>query len=268
MTDWDNAFDNSSYVPGAAELPARWAANAAAYRQQAGRRIDLDIAYGDHSRERFDLIWPDGSPKGLAVFVHGGYWMQMGRSDWTDLAEGARANGWAVCLPSYTLAPEGKISAMTRQIGRAITTAADQVAGSIRLAGHSAGGHLVSRMACADTPLPQAVIARLDHVLSISGLHDLRPLLKTKMNDTLGLDLAEATHESVALQMPHDRANLTAWVGGNERPELIRQTKLLVQMWQGLDTNVRCQIDGTHDHFSVIADLKKPDSPITKAFIR
>ncbi len=264
--DWDDAYANMAHIPGSADLPEFWAKRAADYRA-SGRRIETDILYGDHKRERFDLVWPEGTPKGLAVFVHGGYWMKLDKSFWTDLAEGARASGWAVCLPSYVLAPEARIAQMTQQIGRAITKAASHVDGPIRLAGHSAGGHLVSRMVCADTPLPEAVASRIAHTLSISGLHDLRPLIWTEMNDTLGLDEAEAQAESPVLHRPLPQTRITAWVGGAERPEFIRQAQILDQVWSGLKAEAACVIDGDHNHFTVIEGLSDPKSPITQAFI-
>lgn len=84
------------------------------------------------------------------MFVHGGFWMRLDKSYWTDLAEGARDLGWAVCIPSYTLAPVARISEITKQIAAAIEKAGNLVGGPIRLVGHSAGGHLVTRMICAN----------------------------------------------------------------------------------------------------------------------
>jgi acetyl esterase/lipase len=223
------------------------------------------MSYGDRPREVMDIIWPDETPKGLIVFIHGGYWMRLDKSSWTDLAEGARANGWAVCLPSYDLTPDARISQITQQIGAAISVAAACVDGPIHLAGHSAGGHLATRMVCDDTPLKPEALARVRRVLSISGLHDLRPLLRTKMNDVLKLDEAEACAESAALHRPAIPHKLTCWVGGGERPEFIRQSKLLAHMWAGLDVDAECVLDQQHNHFSVIDDLKHPRSAITQA---
>src|SRR3546814_5563195 len=60
------------------------------------------------------------SPAGLAVFVHGGYWMAFDKSSWSHLAAGAVARGWAVALPSYTLCPEARISDRSeeRRVGK------------------------------------------------------------------------------------------------------------------------------------------------------
>ncbi|WP_247869148.1 alpha/beta hydrolase [Ahrensia sp. 13_GOM-1096m] len=255
-----------AHIEGSEKLPDLWADNAASYRASSVR-IDIDIAYGTHPRAKFDLVWPDETPKGLAIFIHGGFWMRLNKSHWTHYAEGARANGWAVCLPSYTLAPEARVNHMTRQIGAAIEAAASRITGPICLSGHSAGGHLATRMICDDTPLAKSTLERVAKTLSISGLHDLRPLLHTKMNDVLHLDETEAFHESPALHRPATPMPLTCWVGGGERPEFIRQSEIITQIWGGLGTQTSCVVDTQHNHFTVIEALKQHDSPITETFL-
>ena len=262
IKDWDDAFANMAHIVGSEKLPQHWSDSAASYRV-GGVNVDQNIAYGDHPRERFDLVWPEGTPKGLVVFIHGGFWMRLDKSYLTDFAEGARANGWAVCLPSYTLAPELRISQMVQQITVAIEVAALRVSGPIRISGHSAGGHLATRMICDDTSLSQATLDRVEAVQSISGLHDLRPLMQTKMNDILQLDEEEAKRESAILHRPVSAIPYTCWVGGGERPEFIRQSKAMAQIWSGLDTPSHCVVDGQHDHFTVIEGLRIADSEIT-----
>ncbi len=264
ILDWDDAYANGAYIPGAADYPPKWDAAAQAYRKTV--RCDLDIAYGDHARQRFDLFWPDATPRGLAVFVHGGYWLKFDKSSWSHLAEGARARGWAVALPSYVLAPEARISEITQMIGAAINAAAERVDGPIHLAGHSAGGHLVSRMACANAPLSGDVAGRIANVLSISGLHDLRPLQKTSMNGDLRLDDAEAAAESAVLCAPRASTDVIAWVGADERPEFVRQTDILKGAW-GDATKTDTVIEPGRHHFDVIEALADPDSAMTKAFV-
>ncbi|MDP3340018.1 alpha/beta hydrolase [Frigidibacter sp.] len=264
MRDWDDAYANGAHIPGAEGFVPHWQAEAEAFREAAGGQID--IAYGAGPRERLDLFLPERAPGGLCVFVHGGYWKAFDKSVWSHLAAGARAQGWAVALPSYPLAPEARISEITAAVARAITHAAALVPGPVRLAGHSAGGHLVARMVCTDTPLPEAVVARVEHVLSISGVHDLRPLLATQMNDVLGLTLEEARAESPALAEPRPGTRLTAWVGAAERPEFRRQSALIANAWAGFDTEMRLvEVPGRH-HFDVIADLASPVSALTRAF--
>jgi len=266
ISNWTDAYENGSYIEGAAGFPQLWAAKSQAFRESLGARALLDQSYGNMERQKFDLFMPSGAPKGLVVFVHGGYWMAFDKSSFSHLAAGAVAHGWAVCLPSYTLAPQARLSEITREIAMAISRVAKRVDGPIHLAGHSAGGHLVTRMACTDVALP--VADRIKHVLSISGLHDLRPLLRTDMNATLGLDLAEAEAESAALQTPRTGVSLTTWVGADERPEFLRQNDLLANIWTGLGMDTKCYHDPAKHHFNVIAGLEEKGSDITRALLR
>ena len=86
-------------------------------------------------------------------------------------------------------------------IARAIDSSSKRVDGPIVLSGHSAGGHLVTRMGCEPSPLKHAH-TRISRIVSISGVHDLRNLIHTRMNDHLQLNLDEAIAESPALQTP------------------------------------------------------------------
>lgn len=269
ITDWDDAYANRDHIPDAADYIDRWPGEAEAFRQALSNagRARLDHSYGPGPRHRLDLFAPDGPARGLVVFVHGGYWMAFDKAKWSAYAQGAVAAGWAVALPSYTLAPEATIAGMTVEIADAVAEAARLVPGPVRATGHSAGGHLVSRLACTDTTLPPEVQGRLEHVLSISGLHDLRPLLRTKMNDTLRLDAVSAAAESPALLTPRENASVTAWVGGDERPEFLRQAALLANVWTGLGADMAEVVDPGAHHFSVIEGLTAPDSPLTRCLL-
>ncbi|MFY0733500.1 MULTISPECIES: alpha/beta hydrolase [Aurantimonas] len=262
ITDFDTAYGNAGAIAGAETYPPRWRERAAAFRQEleAAGRARLACPYGDGERAVYDLFLPEGTPAGLAVYVHGGYWKAFGRSEWSHLAAGALARGFAVAMPSYPLCPTVRIAEITRHVGQFLDTVAAEVSGPIRLSGHSAGGHLVTRMICTDSPLSEATAARIDRVLSISGVHDLRPLLKTQMNEILALDLAEARAESPALLEPHGNAALTCLVGGDELPEFRRQNTLLASAWRGLGLRTAAIEAPRQHHFDVIDALEDPAS--------
>lgn len=264
LTDFDAAYANSAAIAGSQSYPPRWAAAAAAFRENlaSAGRARLDCVYGPAPRNRYDLFFPDGAPIGLVVFVHGGYWKAFDTSLWSHLAEGALQRGHAVAMPSYTLCPEATIGAITREIGAFLDQVAGEVSGPIRLSGHSAGGHLVARMLCTDAPIAHATAARIDRTVSISGVHDLRPLLATGMNDILQLDLVEARAESPALLEPRGNIDITCLVGGAELDEFRRQNTLLANVWHGFGVRTRAvERPGKH-HFDVIDELRDPASEL------
>ena len=66
--DWDDAYSNGAYIEGAEGYPPRWEREAAAFRKTTD--AELDVAYGEGARHKFDLFRPSGTAKGLLVFVH------------------------------------------------------------------------------------------------------------------------------------------------------------------------------------------------------
>ncbi|MGB0848270.1 MAG: alpha/beta hydrolase [Thiolinea sp.] len=266
MIDWDDAFDNSGYVEGSAGFGRIWAQQAAATRETLA--LQADLSYGASERHQLDLFLPEGEAKGLVVFVHGGYWHKLDKSYWSHLAQGPVGCGWAVAIPSYPLAPLVHIGEITTAISEAISFAAQHISGPIRLTGHSAGGHLVARMASATSPLSTEIRERVARVVSISGVHDLRPLTLTEMNRELRLTEAEALLESPALLAPLTQIPVTFWVGANERPEFLRQNRLIAEKWEQQGADVTTVYDRGKNHFSVISSLSQPDGVLTQELLR
>ncbi len=257
----DDAYANAAYIEGADDYPPRWAASAGDFRNSLHERAQLDIPYGPSDRQRFDLFLPEGPPKGLLIFVHGGYWLRFDKSYWSHLAVGPLAHGWAVAMPSYDLCPDVSIAEITRQIASAVVHIAEEVDGPIVLAGHSAGGHLVSRMLDRGL-LPEDIGARLKTVIPISPVSDLVPLLRTSMNKQFKLDAEAARAESpVEMQDRYD-VPVTVWVGAEERPAFLDQAVWLADAWAA-DHVIAF---GKH-HFNVIEPLTDPDSDIVALIV-
>lgn len=269
IRDWDDAYTNGANIPGGDRWPDAWAAPANTWREErvAAGKAQLGLEYGPRERNRFDLFLPNGEPKGLVVFIHGGYWMRFDQSFWSHLAAGPIANGYAVAMPTYTLCPENRIAGITAEIGMAIEKSAGMVAGPIHITGHSAGGHLATRMACTNAPLSGAVRERIGNIVSISGLHDLRPLMRTALNDTLKIDAAEAIAESPLFLEPRAGVPVTFWVGGGERAEFIRQSELLANAWIGVGGRTACVIEPDRHHFNIIDGLADPDHALTRTLL-
>lgn len=269
IADWDDAYANGPNIPRGEAWPAAWMEPASAFREKlAGEgRAELDREYGPRPRNRFDLFLPQGEPKGIVVYVHGGFWLRFDKSLWSHFASGCVEAGYAVAMPSYTLCPEVRIADITVEVGQAITAAAKLIAGPIYLAGHSAGGHLVTRMISATSPLPTDVAARIGNTLSISGVHDLRPIMKTAMNAGQRIDEAEAIAESPVLLRPIEGKRLTCWVGAGERAEFIRQNALLANIWAGLGAITAVVEEPDRHHFNIVDGLATPGHPMLACLI-
>ena len=267
--DWNDAYSNAAYIEGADDFPPLWREKADAFRtgMLAKGRAALDIAYGTGERQQYDAFFPAGQPQGLALIIHGGYWLRFDKDVFSHLAAGAVARGWVVVMPRYPLCPQVSIGEITKSVEQALTHAAQKIDGPIQLAGHSAGGHLVTRMVCEDIALPDSVAHRIGRVLTISGVHDLRPLIRTEMNADFMLDAGAASAESPGLLMPRPGTDLIAWVGADERPEFLRQTRLIALNWQSFDVETRLVEEPEKHHFDVIDSLEQPDSDMMRAWL-
>ena len=257
MPDLDDAYANGAYIDGAEAFPPRWQHAAAAYRDALGERARLGIGYGPTERMAYDLFQPVGPSSGTMIFVHGGYWLKFHRDYWSHLAAGANARGWSVAMPSYDLVPRVRIAGITQQIAQAVTHIAANTSGPITLTGHSAGGHLVARM-LAPGMLHGDVLARMTHVVPISPVSDLTPLIRTAMNADFALDPAMARAES-PLHQPKPSIPVTVRVGADERPAFLDQARWLAEAWEAQHDVV----PNLH-HFDIIDALKAPDSGLVQ----
>lgn len=254
-TTADRAYANRDFIAGAADFPPRWQSKAAAFRAGLGPRAQLDLPYGTGARNQFDLFLPQTAPRGLMMFIHGGYWLAFDRKDWSHLAAGALARGYACAMPSYTLAPQARISQITLEITAALNAAAGLVSGPITVTGHSAGGHLAARMA--NERMGGTAAARITTCIPISPVAELAPLMDTSMNEGLRLTPAECALESPA-RLPL-RAGIGAhvWVGAQERPAFLWQARTLSEDW-----NCPWSAAAQRHHFNVIDDLEDANAAL------
>lgn len=253
----DDAYANAAHIPDANSYLERWPKLAAAFRARLGPSAETDLSYGPTPRQRFDVFRCDGIARGTLVFVHGGYWLRFGKSDWSHLAEGALVRGWDAALVGYDLCPSVRIADITHQIAAGLTLLAERTTGPISLAGHSAGGHLVARMLAPGVLSPD-VSSRIVAVAPISPVSDLRPLLETSMNDEFGMTLEDAKAESPVFQ-PMPDSPVQIWVGAEERPAFLEQSAALALAWGVPETVVP-----ERHHFDVIDALGDADSDIMR----
>src|SRR3546814_19607098 len=86
----------------------RWAATSAETRRRGACRLDLP--YGAHPREVFDLFTVPQPDRPLVVFIHGGYWQALDKSSFSFIADGfateAADQVANVAVLGYPLAPE------------------------------------------------------------------------------------------------------------------------------------------------------------------
>jgi arylformamidase len=265
----ERGYNNRAAVP---DHPA-WFARFAAASQEAIAALSprLDVRYGRGAKETLDLFLPSGTPRGTLAFIHGGYWRSLDKAEHAFVAPAFVAQGLAVANINYDLCPAVTVADIVAQATRAIALLDRDstrlgLAGPLVVAGHSAGGHLAT-MAVSTSAAAYGTDAHpVRAALSLSGVHDLTPLLLSSMNADLRLDLDAARASSPALLRPATSAPVAIVVGADETSEFLRQSDLLFGAWPanrpaGMPAPLR--VPGRH-HFNVVMDYVDGDSALTR----
>jgi len=255
----NTAYDNRGAVQDSQQWLAGWGDRSKAIRGRAD--AILDIRYGDAERARLDYFRCGATRAPVLVFFHGGYWLRNHKDMFAFIAEGPLAQGFDVALPGYTLAPDASLTQIVAEAGAAIDFLAQSSerlgfdARRIIAGGWSAGGHLAATLM--HDPNVSAV-------LGISGIYDLEPIALCDLNETLRLSPDEVQRLSPASMLSDRAARLEVVCGGQELPELQRQSEDFARAASSVGVTAHlAQLDGLH-HFSILDELSAPDGRITQ----
>jgi arylformamidase len=258
--DIERGYNNRAAVPDHPQWFARWARDSADVRARPACRLDL--RYGDGPRQTLD-VFPAERPVATLLFVHGGYWRSLDKSDHSFVAPAWVRRGVGVAVMNYDLCPAVSIGRIVDEARAALAWVCMHGSGlglrtdRILLAGHSAGGHLAAMLLATDWPARGVDPACIAGAVSISGVFDLTPLLQASMNADLRLNMADARAWSPALLEPRVDVPLLLAVGADETSEFVRQTDVMWNAWprqrpRGMRSPVRI---AQRHHFSVLPEL-------------
>jgi len=265
----DRMYNNRALVPDFADHFAHW--TRASVQARESLQPVLDVPYGDGPNESLD-IFPALKPKApVVIFIHGGYWRSLDKSDHSFVAPGLRDLGACVVVVNYALCPGTPEQPVTipdigLQMARAAAWVWRHIAkhggdpDNISVIGHSAGGHLAAMLLGCDwkkvgRDLPVDLVHK---ALSISGLFDLEPMRKTPfLQGDLRLTPAQVRMASPAKWQRPRKGVLYAVAGGDESAEFLRHIRLIHQAW-GPKTVPVCEALPGLNHFSIVTDLTRP----------
>jgi len=266
----EREYNARAAIPDHAQIFARWAEQGAMARRQ--RACVTDLSFGDAPAERLDYFPTRQEAAPLLVFIHGGYWRSLDKSDFSWLAPLFVQHGVALALPNYGLAPATLVEDIVRQQIRALAWLyrnGDRLGFDperIVVSGHSAGAHLTVMMMAALWPIvaPDLPANLVKAGLAISGIYDLDPLVQAPfVNVDLRLDATRARTLSPAHLPPATDAPLITAVGALESAEFRRQTALIGRAWKPV---LRRHVPMTgKNHLTVVDELASPASPLFDA---
>ena len=273
MTDEEveRGYNNRAAVPDHQRWLDQWVVHA--QRAKASLAPTLDIAYGNGADETLELYVPSRPARGTLLYIHGGWWRSLDKSDYAFVPPAFVEAGYAVALCNYTLCPKGTIANAVDQCRRAVEWCAREgpargAPAPLVIGGHSAGGHLTAMMYTIDWRAQGlAGGAPFAGGISLSGVHDLAPLVQFSHNVDFRLDAAEARRMSPAAARPTTQAPLMLACGADETSEFVRQTDLMWDAWpenhpRGIERPMHV---AGRNNYNVVLEYLDPSSALSQA---
>jgi arylformamidase len=270
----DTQYNARAAVPGYEKIFESWRARSSDYRQRSA--CELDVPYGSGERETLDLFLPDRANAPVLVFLHGGYWRLMDKSDFSYLAEGLVDRGALVAVVNYGLCPAVTIDEIAQQVRTACKwlwrncTKYGGDPSAIHVSGHSAGGQLTAMLMATDWPSfdPDLPLDLIRSGVPVSGLFELEPMLYLPLNEDLKLEEQSAYRNSPIFQNPTTDAPLSIVAGGEESNEFRHQSYNFAATWRQRGARTEYLELPDLNHFTIVDQMKNPDNPLTEIMLR
>ena len=239
-------------------------------------RLDgvLDVRYGSGEKETLDIFPADAPSAPVHLFIHGGYWRAMDKSDYSFIADVFQPAGATTVLVNYDLCPTVTLDTIVVQTMRAIAWTWRNIArhggdpDRLYVSGNSAGGHLTAMALAHDwteEDLPADIIRG---AIPVTGVFDCEPVPDITVNELVRLDRDEARRLSPLRNPPRRALPVLVAVGGAEPRLWIRMSKDYAALCR--ERGLECEyleLPG-HDHFDVSRAIGDAQSPLARAMLR
>lgn len=250
------------------------AAYLAAYHAEARRRTEevrarfaheLDLAYGEHDRQRLDLYLPAGEPAGpVLVFLHGGGFRAgdhriVGYHGLPYLEAGA-----VVVTMSYRLVPEVRFPDMAADVEAGLNWLQSELPSRgadptrVYLSGHSAGATLAALAAL--RPVAQEAPDHVRGLVALSGGYAFgrRPDEETDRTSPYYVD-----HLAAAIERVPDRT-IVVW-SDDDLPFCAPDGEALVEALRAAGGAVEHYLERGADHYQANRSFVEPDGEVATA---
>jgi arylformamidase len=228
-----------------------------------------DFKYGSHPRENLDLFRAPGA-RATLVFIHGGYWRMFSKLETSFIAEHFVARGISVALINYPLCPDVTLSDIRDSVLHSFAYLWTRVLNAderhtVVVSGHSAGGHLAALHATEDWTTRGLPAEPIKAIVSLSGIFDVAPIIRTSINSDLRLTAEIADALNLIAAVPKIGPRMLLAVGDIEPEEFHRQGQDLAKSWGTLTS--RCESIAGTNHFTILDNFADPATHLHQAVL-
>ena len=209
-----------------------------------------------------------GPNRPVFLWIHGGYWRMGSKEGNAFAAPGLVEREITVAVMDYGLVPDVTLYDIVHQVRLAVAwlkregPAMGLDTRHIHIGGSSAGGHLVGAVLAGGWHAEYGLaLDTVGAALALSGVFDLEPLLYTRVNGWMDMDMATVADLSPIRHLPTETdATLILSVGGLEREGFHRETADYGAAWTNLGHKLTTVEMPGYNHFDITGTLSDPNS--------
>jgi arylformamidase len=258
---FENAYVLRKSLPGFGAHVAEWEA-LSADDCFAGRSFHVE-AYGAHPRQTLEIFKaaPGQPGRGLAVFIHGGFWRAMQREQSRFMATPFLKRGYDCAILEYRLMPEFGLCDLVDDTLTALRHLAESaprllLAGRTIITGHSAGAHL-ALYATMEARKAGAALGETS-LLLFSGVFDIYSVQPTSLGDETRVTLEEVAAWSIYSGATLGGQKAAFVIGGDETDDFKRQTLFGAQQLCRKGDDEVFVVEGAN-HLTVLLEFARND---------
>ena len=234
----------------------------------------LDVRYGSGEKETLDIFPADAPNAPVHLFIHGGYWRAMDKSDYSFIADVFQPAGATTVLVNYDLCPDVTLDTIIAQTMRSIAWTWRNIAkhggdpNRLYVSGNSAGGHLTAMALVHDWEAEGLSADIIKGAIPITGVFDCEPVPDITVNELVRLDRETARRLSPLRNPPRRALPVLVAVGGAEPRLWIGMSKDYAALCR--EHGIACEymeLPG-HDHFDISRAVGDSESPLAQAMLR
>ena len=267
----------------ARNIDERLAASAAASAETRARlECVLDVRYGPGAKETLDIFPAPSSGSGsgggrgapVLLFIHGGYWRAMDKSDYSFIADAFQPAGATTVVINYDLCPTVTLDTIVEQSNRSIAWTFRNIAdyggdpNRLYVSGNSAGGHLTAMALAHDWETEGLPADIITGAAPITGVMDCEPVLDITVNEEVRLEPEAARRLSPLRNPPRRALPLLVAVGGAEPRLWIQMSEDYAALCRGRGIDCEYLEMPGQDHFDISRAVGDPESPLARAMLR